>query len=267
MLSITPAHEISLDEQAQVLTEAFAGYIGGSFTMDAAGLSTFLCAQGIDLCFSRFARNGTDLCGFGYIGRTGEISRLSGMGVVAAARRTGVARSLVRHLLEEARQRGDRVLMLEVIEQNPPAYALYESEGFRSLTRLCGWRRPPGALHGTDPAAPEEISLAVASQLPAPQEFPDLPWQISRHAIAKMSSARAFTSGGAVTVISDPSIDGPIRIHAFSSREGLAAIVQHYSTREFVARPLFPEAFGDEIFGPLGFAKEPLSQWLMRFDL
>ncbi len=49
-LEIVPAHELSLAEQAQVFTDAFTGYVGGSFAMDAAGLARFLCAQGADLC-------------------------------------------------------------------------------------------------------------------------------------------------------------------------------------------------------------------------
>ncbi len=234
--------------------------------MDGAGLSTFLCGQGIDLCYSRFAKGATGLCGFGYISRTGEISRLAGMGVIASVRRSGVARSLLQHLLEEAGARGDRTMMLEVIEQNPPACGLYQRAGFRSLTRLCGWRRMAGVLDRPVAAAPTEISLAIASQRPAAGEFPDLPWQISRHAIAKMSSALTYASENGSTVISDPGIAGPIRIHAVSSLETLAAIIQQHSDREFAARPLFPESLGKEIFLPLGFAQDPLSQWLMRFD-
>ena len=101
--------------------------------MDAAALGRLIHAQGIDLCYSRFARSAPGLCGFGYITRTGDLSRLAGMGVLAASRRTGVARGLLRHLIEEARARGDRMMVLEVIEQNPPSYALYEKQGFRSL--------------------------------------------------------------------------------------------------------------------------------------
>ena len=177
-----------------------------------------------------------------------------------------MARGLLRHLLDEARARGDRMMVLEVIEQNPPAYALYEKEGFRSLARLCGWRRlPSGATVELSPDF-AEISLAVASQIPSAREFPQLPWQISRHAVAKLESARAFASDRALAVISDPTAAGPIRIHAVSSRQALSALLQRHSDREFLARPFFPEYFGQEIFEPLGFTREPLTQWLMRFE-
>ncbi|MBA2433860.1 MAG: GNAT family N-acetyltransferase [Verrucomicrobiota bacterium] len=87
--------------------------------MDAAGLGRFICLQGADLCYSSFARNQTGLCGFGYIARTGDLARLARLGVVPSARRTGIARGLLLHLLEEARARRDRMMVLEMIEQNP----------------------------------------------------------------------------------------------------------------------------------------------------
>ena len=263
---IIPAHDVPLAAQAVTFTEAFRGYVGGLAAMDAAALGRFIHAQGIDLCYSRFARSGSGLCGFGYITRTGDLSRLAGMGVLAASRRTGVARGLLRHLLNEARARGDRMMVLEVIEQNPPAYALYEKEGFRALARLCGWRRLPGGDTAELSREFAEISLAVASQIPSTREFPELPWQISRHAVAKLESARAFASDRALAVISDPTAAGPIRVHAVSSRQALSAVLQRYFDREFFVRPLFPEDFGPEIFEPLGFTREPLTQWLMRFE-
>lgn len=178
MAVIIPAHDLPLAAQAATFTEAFEGYVGGSFAMDAAGLARFLRVQGADLCYSCLARNAAGLCGFGYITRVGEIARLAGMGVIATARRTGVARGLLLHLLEEARARRDRMMVLEVIEQNPAACALYRREGFRKMGRLCGWRRPAPegepATSGTSGAL-EEISIAAASQLPGAQEFPELP--------------------------------------------------------------------------------------------
>ncbi len=275
---IIPAHDLPLAAQAATFTEAFEGYVGGSFAMDAAGLGRFLRVQGADLCYSCFARNAAGLCGFGYITRVGEIARLAGMGVVAAARRTGVARGLLLHLLEEARARRDRMMVLEVIEQNPAACALYRREGFREMGRLCGWRRPAPEGEPATSGTLEEISLAAASQLPGAEEFPELPWAICRHAVARMISGRAYFSGRAVVVIGDPAVAGPIRVHALASvapnepdwaamREALAGVLGLHRGREFFAPPVFPEEFGTNLFAPLGFAREPLSQFLMRRDL
>lgn len=146
--------------------------------------------RGVDLCYSRFARKAEGLCGFGYLTRTGKIARLAGMGVVAAGRRTGVARQLLLHLLEEARARGDSPMVLEVIEQNPAAHALYRSENFRDIDRLFSWRRAADA--STMKSLPQsatnlaEISLLEASQLPCPFEFPGA-------ALADLASCRRQT--------------------------------------------------------------------------
>ena len=135
-LEMIPAYDVPLAEQAKIFSRAFTGYVGGSFEMDAAGLARFILHQGADLSYSYFARTAEGLAGFAYINRTGNISRVAGMGVVPAARRAGLARRLLAHLLEEAQTRGDQAMMLEVIEQNPAAHRLYLQQGFRETAHL-----------------------------------------------------------------------------------------------------------------------------------
>lgn len=101
--AIVPAAEISLAEQAAIANRAFAGYVAGWAELDAAGLARFLCLQGADLFYSRFVRMDNRLVGFGYINRTGNISRLAGMALEPDARGTGAAGYLLRHLCDEAR--------------------------------------------------------------------------------------------------------------------------------------------------------------------
>ncbi len=172
-------------------------------------------------------------------------------------------------------------MVLEVIEQNPAAHALYRSENFREIARLFSWRRPANTQPPLmpEPATnPEEVSLLTVSQEPNALEFPELPWQISRHAVAKLMNARAYSYGRASVVIDDPDGTGPIRIHAFFSREverpnwaemraAFSAVIRADASREFFAPAVFPEAFGQEIFAPLGFQPDPLRQFLMRRDL
>lgn len=274
-LKIIPAYEVPLAEQARVFSEAFTGYVGGSFEMDAAALARFILHQGADLFHSCFARTDAGLSGFAYINRTGNVSRVAGMGVVPTARRAGLARRLLVHILEEAQTRGDQAMMLEVIEQNPAAHRLYVQRGFRETGRLLSWRRPANTPASESTAPLEEISLISASQLPSALEYPDLPFQISRHAIAKSAAACAFRSGDALIVMGDPEVS-PVRLHALSCsnkmdwpalRATLRAVLQRYADREFFAPAVFPEQFGEEVFHPLGFARDPLGQFLMRYDL
>jgi len=89
---------------------------------------------------------------------------------------------------------------------------------------------------------------------------------------------RAYLSGRSVVVIGDPAVAGPIRVHGLFSlapnavnwasiREALSAVLALQPGREFFAPPVFPEEFGTNVFAPLGFAREPLSQFHMRYDL
>jgi GNAT superfamily N-acetyltransferase len=272
---IIPAYDVPLAEQAKIFSRSFTGYVGGSFEMDAAGLARFIFHQGADLTYSYFVRTTAGLAGFAYINRTGNISRVAGMGVVPEARRAGVARRLLAHLLEEARTRGDQAVMLEVIEQNPAAHELYIQQGFRETAHLLSWRRKADAPVFESTAMLEAISLIRTTQIRSALEYPDLPWPISRHAIAKSAAACAFRSGHALIVIGNPEVS-PVRLHALSCsdrmdwealRETTSALLQCYPGREFFTPAVFPEQFGQEVFQPLGFAREPLSQFLMRYDL
>ena len=280
-ITIVPAHEIAFNNQAAVFQAAFEGYVAGSFAMDAATLASFLRSQGIDLCYSRFAADAEGLCGFGYISRVGDVSRLSGMGVIARARRKAVARQILLQLLEEARGRSDRAMVLEVIEQNPAAVALYRSENFREIAKLFGWRRVPPPVQGGSESGqrPHLISALVAAQLPSALEFPQVPWQISRHAVVRLGNPRVYTSESAVVVLDDPGRASPVRVSALLPTIGgtpdwdairqllRSVILNFYLDREAFAPPIFPQIFGDKVFAPLGFVQEPLRQYLLRRDL
>ena len=73
--------------------------------------------QGTDLFYSRLVRMNGELAGFGYINRTANILRLSGMALIPSARGTGAAAHLLNHLFDEAKANADATMMLEVIDQ------------------------------------------------------------------------------------------------------------------------------------------------------
>jgi len=272
---IVPSYDVPIAEQARVFTEAFAGYVAGSFQFNPTTLATFLSAQGIDLCYSRFVRDGDGrLISFGFINRTSDISRLGAMGTIAAGRRSGAGRFLVSHLLQEAQNRGDRQMFLEVFEQNPAAIALYEAHGFKSVVRLHGWRSST-----TNPESEtdtiQEISMTEALQLPHGVDYPEIPWQISRHAMAKVARPRVFRYGDIAAIIGEPKTS-PARFYGYLGftgrnwdelRQLTQSLVGKFSGTQFFAPQIFPEEFGLKIFAPLNFQKEPLNQFLMRKDL
>jgi ribosomal protein S18 acetylase RimI-like enzyme len=189
---IVPAHDLPFEAQARIFNRAFASYLVAFKEMDASGLAQFVCAQGVDLCYSRFGRVNGDLAVFGYVNCTGNISRLAAMGVVPDARRSGAANFLLSHLIDEAKARADQAMVLECFEQNGAALALYRKNKFREVTQLFGWRRSPGPLNILAGCDTEEISLIEASHISCRIDFPDLPWQVSRHAVAKIPEGRAY---------------------------------------------------------------------------
>jgi ribosomal protein S18 acetylase RimI-like enzyme len=273
---ILPAHHFSLSDQAEAFTRAFAGYLVGSVELDAEGFARFISAQGVDLCHSYVAGNDNAIAGFALINRTGEFSRLAAMGVVPTARRTGLADRLVRKLLDQAKARDDRAMTLEVFEQNSAALPLYQRHGFRTMMRLFGWRRPSHPATTAIKDSLPEISLLEAASMTAPHDYPQWPWQISRHAMVKLINARAFRLQEGCVIISNlsPSL---IRMHGFFSPEKteavwtqlrltLAALLNQVPECEFFAPPIFPEDVGEKIFRPLEFVREPLNQFLMRVD-
>jgi GNAT superfamily N-acetyltransferase len=71
----------------------------------------------------------------------GELAGAFLMRTVPEARRQGHARHILRALLAWARERGAQHAFLQVEANNAPAIALYEAEGFTTLTTYCYWRK------------------------------------------------------------------------------------------------------------------------------
>jgi ribosomal-protein-alanine N-acetyltransferase len=76
---------------------------------------------------------GGDLLGWAGVLVVSDTAEILTVGVVPAARRTGIARQLVGALLTEAGRRGAVEAFLEVRVDNAAARALYASEGFTEI--------------------------------------------------------------------------------------------------------------------------------------
>jgi GNAT superfamily N-acetyltransferase len=63
----------------------------------------------------------------------GEVPHVEAMWVAPAYRRRGAATLLLRHVEEQARRRGERVLGLWVFDTNPAARTWYERFGYRPI--------------------------------------------------------------------------------------------------------------------------------------
>lgn len=263
--------DFGLAPSADVLTRGFTGYFV-AIASTPAMLAGMARADSVDFGASRIALRDGEPVGAALVARRGWTSRVAGMAIVPEARRSGVGRALMNQLLAEAAARGDRFLVLEVIEQNEAAVRLYESCGFARVRRLTGYAGRPEVGPSSARAELIEIDPAELGRLVAVHGEPDLPWQLSAETIAHaVAPARAYRLGPSAALISDPSA-ATIGLRCLLTEQGrrgeghatnlLRALMAAYPGKEWRAPAIFPEEM-EPVFVAAGLARTPLSQWQM----
>lgn len=271
--------DFGLDASAQVLARGFSDYFV-PIPASPAMLLGMVRGDSVDLAASRVVlRDGAPVAA-ALIARRGWTSRLAGMAVVPEARKSGVGSALMAQLLDEARARGERAMVLEVIEQNEPAVKLYEACGFTKVRRLTSHAGRPAADAATETtdagAALEEIDPRAFAAFVGEHGLPDLPWQISPETLAQATPpAVAFRLGASAVLLSNPAAD-TVGIRALVTardargRGGSAALLRavqaKFPGKEWRAPAYFPEEMG-AAFAAAGLARAPLSQWQMTKPL
>jgi ribosomal protein S18 acetylase RimI-like enzyme len=112
--------------------------------MNAARLAEYIYVYDVDLSGSVVAVDHETILGLAMLGMRPGRGWVTRMGVLPVSRRRGVGRMLLDHLLETCERRGVPHMVLEVIQNNEPAYNLFLSSGFTPLRELLVMRRPPG---------------------------------------------------------------------------------------------------------------------------
>ncbi len=256
---------------SDIFTRGFSDYFVPLPTSPAF-LATVARTDSVDLAMSRVALLDGTPVGAALIARRGWTSRLAGMAIVPAARRQGVGRALMVQLLDEARARGERTMVLEVIEQNEPAVKLYEACGFAKVRRLTGHAGQPSAPPDADAAGLREIDARELAQLVSAHGLADLPWQLSAETIAHATPpAVAFRLGASAALISNPAAE-TIGLRALVTERDargrggslalLHALFAKFPGKEWRASAIYPEEMG-ATFAAAGLARTPLSQWQM----
>ena len=267
--------DYGLERAADVLARAFEDYyVRIPFTV--AGLLNATRADSVDLTSSRmFVRDGVAV-GAALIARRGWTSRLAVMAIVPEARRAGVGRAAVLHLLAEAKARGDRTMVLEVIEQNTAAVQLYRACGFKQIRRLVGFAGPP---------APDaelslnliEVDLREVAKAVTHYGLPDLPWQLSGETLAQLTPPSvAYRLDGVWIALSDPAqavvtIRGLVAEPAAQGAGREAAIIRalmakHPGKDEWRLSSVWPEELAAMI-APAGLPRGALTQWQMQREV
>src|ERR1041384_2123637 len=137
---LKPASDDSIPDLVEILNRGFENY----FVSIAFNVNTFLNMvrkDGTDLTSSRVLLTDDKTAGIALIARRGWTSRLAAMGIAKEVRGMGAGSWLMEKLINEACARGDREMVLEVIEQNEPAVRLYAKHGFEIVRRLVSYIR------------------------------------------------------------------------------------------------------------------------------
>lgn len=266
--------DYGLERSADVLARAFADYFV-RIPFDLPMILNLTRADSVDLAQSRVIVRDGAAVGAALIARRGWTCRLAAMAILPEARRSGLGRAIVLQLLDEAKLRGDRTMVLEVIEQNPAAVELYRACGFGTIRRLIGFggsTAPPvdeSDLH----SSLIEVDLREVAAAVARYGLSDLPWQLSAETIAQLAPpAVGYRLGDAWIAITDPA-QPVVAIRALAGRDAVephrlvallrAVMAKHPGKTEWRFQPIWPEELA-ALLDPLGLPRTPLSQWQMR---
>jgi GNAT superfamily N-acetyltransferase len=262
-----------LPELTQLLNLSFEDYLV-PVNFNLVQFLTMLRKDSIDLFSSRVLIMEDEPSGLALIARRGWSSRLAAMGILQSRRGLGAGQWLLEQLIQEARDRQEHEMLLEVIEQNEYAVRLYRRCGFQSIRRLIGM---VCAHRGENNARMlEEIDLREAGKLISQYGLTDLPWQLAGETIAHLTPpARAYRKGQTYMVTSNPEAEHVViwSLLVEPSARGnrlsldlLRNVMANYPDKTWHIPAIFPEEFGN-IFEMAGFEREDISQWQMRLVL
>jgi hypothetical protein len=145
----------------------------------------------VDLDASRVLLADGEPSGIALIARRGAVQPSGGDGTrKRGARQKGQAPGSWSDLIREARERGDREMALEVIEQNEAAVHLYKRYGFQVVRRLVSFVHQDAKQAAKNGL--RELDLREMGRLVSLYGLPDLPWQLSGETIALLTRPRAY---------------------------------------------------------------------------
>jgi ribosomal protein S18 acetylase RimI-like enzyme len=268
-LSLKPASEFSIPTLADLMTRSFEGYLV-PVSITETVLHTMLRRDGVDLTSSRVLMKDDEPVGLALIARRGWTGRLAAMGITSNARSGGVGSWAMQNLIEEAKARGEKEMLLEVIEQNTAGVKLYEKVGFKKIRRLVGYKLENPQADTAHKL--EEIDIRDLARQVTYHGMKELPWQLSGTTIMQHTPpSRAFRLNDAYCLISNPDVTdvaiASVLVKARSRGAGLStvllrALFAQFPNKIWHVSPIYPEEMGF-IFEQVGMVRESLSQWQM----
>ena len=276
-ISTTPVAECTADQVADALTRSFKGYVM-PVNVSAQGYERRFRPENLDpfasWVYFREARPVAVLL----VARRGWSSRIAAMAVAPEMRGRGFGKQIMRGAIREAVSRGDRSVLLEVIEHNTPAVNLYTGLGFSPLRRLVGYHRGPGAAVPDATDTLSELDPLNFARVAAREGEPGLPWMLAAETLsAAISPARAYhLDHHAYALIGDP--DAPVItltalvVPRVDRRKGwgnrlMRALYAAFADRKWSIPAIVPEELAPAFFTQCGWDLQDTKQLEMVLDL
>ncbi len=273
-LRLRPALDFDVETLAELMTRSFEGYLV-SVTETPTGLAARLRYDSIDLALSRVAVLEGRPAGIAWVGVRGWSTRIAAMGVIPEARRRGVGRRLIEDAVASTRALGFRYMVLEVIEQNTPAVALYRGLGFSDRRRLVGYELAAEPVGLDDGSRRDAEAVAVADsrevgRLVAAEAKPDLPWQLAAETLATYGpsvcgyhlegKAWALVQDSDAAVVLQALIVPRVHRRAGWGSRMLRALWLRHGKRPWRIPARVPESLGADSLTGVGYRRTELTQ-------
>ncbi|WP_037079321.1 GNAT family N-acetyltransferase [Neorhizobium vignae] len=267
--------ECSLEDAAEGFTAGFSGYVV-PMNVTVPSLQLRIERDHVDPDESFVYFDGEKPAGILLIGRRGDLSRVGAIGIGPTIRGRGFGRSVMLDAIEAAKARGDRKLILEVINTNERARDLYLSLGFVITRKLVGFGRSR-KLAAPDVAPGEECNLGKAAGMLARFADTDLTWQTDPRSFETAGPPlKGFTfDGKAIALLDDTGRH--VRLYGLAvdpahRRQGVGrslidALAARYPGRRLFIIENVPEGLIDRFMRRIGWRKSTLTQSEMAIDL
>jgi ribosomal protein S18 acetylase RimI-like enzyme len=267
--------DCSLEEAAEGFAAGFSGYVV-PMNVTVPSLQLRIEHDHVDLDESFVYFDGKKPACILLIGRRGDLSRVGAIGMGRTIRGRGFGRSIMLNAIEAAKGRGDRKLILEVINTNERARDLYLSLGFVITRKLVGFGRSR-RLAAPDVAPAKESDLKTAAAMLAKFADTGLSWQTDpRNFERARPPLRGFALDDKAAVLLDDSgkdirllglaVDPAHRRQGFG-RSLTDALAARYPGRRLFIIENVPEGLLDRFMRRIGWRKSSLTQSEMAIDL
>jgi ribosomal protein S18 acetylase RimI-like enzyme len=276
-VSTRPVAECAAAEVADALTKSFEGYVT-PVNVTARGYERRFRPEHVDPFASYVYSRGADPVAVLLVARRGWSSRIAAVAVAPQERGRGLGRRIMRVAIDEAVERDDRSVLLEVFEHNTPAVKLYEGLGFRPVRRLLGYHRDAGEDAPEVTGTLRDLDPLAFARVAAREGDPGLPWMLAAETLSgAVFPARAYhLDHRAYALIGDPEAD-VITLIAFvvprsHRRNGwgtrlMQALFARFPGKAWSIPQLVPEELAPTFFTRYGWKPMGTNQLEMVLDL